>query len=204
MLLVAKDPEDEHRRIVASVKSNLSAAPNSLAYRIRLDGEGRPAIVWEGPVEISADQLLAAGATAFSGRSALEDAKEFLLTVLADGCRLATEVFREAKQAGHPVVTIRRAQKALRVKSTKDGVQWVWSLPEQGDQVLQKMITPAREHLDHLPPSEAASPGSAPVAGVDASGPCGYHNGPMDKPCQRCHQSYSDHVAHLEEVGVQQ
>ncbi|MDE2320357.1 MAG: bifunctional DNA primase/polymerase, partial [candidate division NC10 bacterium] len=58
-LLVAKDPENEERRILAGIKTNLSRMPESLAFRVEaIDDTAR--IVWDGASSHTADALLAA------------------------------------------------------------------------------------------------------------------------------------------------
>ena len=66
-------------------------------------------------------------------RSAVEDAKEFLRGLLADGPIGAKRVYAEAHEAGYSERTIRRAQKALGVDATKDGLKagWSWRLPSK-------------------------------------------------------------------------
>ena len=64
-------------------------------------------------------------------RSAVDDAKEFLAGLLADGPMPAKRVYGEARDAGHSERTIRRAQKALGVEAIKEGLKgsWLWKLP---------------------------------------------------------------------------
>lgn len=64
-LLVASDPDDAERRVLASIKSNLAPAPHSLSYRL-LRAVGNPAVArvsWEGVTELTAATLLACGPT---------------------------------------------------------------------------------------------------------------------------------------------
>jgi RecA-family ATPase len=58
-LLVAKDPEDEERRILAVTKSNLAKTPPALAYRIATTADEIPYLVWEGTTDYTAASLLA-------------------------------------------------------------------------------------------------------------------------------------------------
>ena len=57
-LLIAKDPENENRRILAGIKSNLAPLPSSLSYMIE-NIDGIPKIVWGGVSSHTADALLA-------------------------------------------------------------------------------------------------------------------------------------------------
>lgn len=56
-LLVAQDPDDEDRRILAAVKCNLCRKPESLAYRIVVE-DGNLSVAWEGPTDLKATDLL--------------------------------------------------------------------------------------------------------------------------------------------------
>ena len=59
-LLVASDPDDPERRVLASVKSNLCPAPDSLAYRLVDAGDhGVARVQWEGHTDHTAHSLLA-------------------------------------------------------------------------------------------------------------------------------------------------
>lgn len=132
-LLVAKDPEDEDQRILAVTKSNLAKLPPALAYRIAATADEIPHLVWEGPTDHTATSLLATLVDG-EGRSALEEAKDFLRETLTNP-RPAKDVKREAEQAGIAEHTLRRARAALGIKPVKTGrpgdeeQQWFWSLP---------------------------------------------------------------------------
>jgi hypothetical protein len=65
----------------------------------------------------------------------LREAVAFLVDVLADGPRKATEINEEAKQCGITPITLKRAKVKLKIDSTKVGLSGpsYWSLPE-GDQ----------------------------------------------------------------------
>jgi hypothetical protein len=134
-LLVAKDPEDESRRILAMTKSNLAPPAASLTYRLATATNGAPKIEWEGTSRTTADQLLAAAAGDEEDRSALGEAKEFLREALVGGSlRPSPEVISEGRRAGISEKTLRRAFRALGGKATKSGMAggWCWSIPEDG------------------------------------------------------------------------
>lgn len=57
-LLVARDPEDEDRRVLAVTKSNLAKIPFALAYRVVANTSEVPSILWEGATEYTATPLL--------------------------------------------------------------------------------------------------------------------------------------------------
>jgi hypothetical protein len=150
-LLVAKDPEDHTRKVMACIKINLASPPPSLAYRIdqvTLDGIGDVSkIVWEGESPHTADALLAVPVSQ-EERSALGEAKEFLRETLSNGQVPAKKVQRLAEKAGIADKTLQRARKALRIQSNKGGFQesWVWSLPEDS-QDSAKVVNQKHDHL---------------------------------------------------------
>ena len=141
-LLVACDPDDENKRVLASTKSNLSRPPDSLTFHLETDPEETARVVWDGSSTHSANTLLAVPSTD-EERHAIDDAKDLLLTVLRDGPVVCTQVSTEAKSAAISERTLRRAKEALGVVSRKDGMArgWVWSLPE-GCQGLPKGAIP--------------------------------------------------------------
>jgi hypothetical protein len=148
-LLVAKDPEDEERRIVASVKSNLSKPPASLAYRLETAPNGAPRLVWEeGDAGITADELLAAQAPAVESGRPRDHAVAFLARYLSGGPRPADEVIRDGEAEGLSEKTLRRARATLGAVSVKVGFpgSWRWALPEDG-QKAPKMPMSGSGHL---------------------------------------------------------
>jgi hypothetical protein len=59
-LLVAKHPEDDQRRVLAPVKSNLAAPAPSLVYALREATNGAVRVEWKGATSLDANTLLAA------------------------------------------------------------------------------------------------------------------------------------------------
>ncbi len=144
-LLVAADPDDPNRRLLAGTKSNLGPMPATLAYRlISDDAHGCAQVQWEGTSARTADEL-AAGPRDQSG--ALAEAESWLSDVLAAGPQPSVDVDRLARDEGIAKATLRRAKKALGVMSEKStGVfagRWVVRLPEGAQ-------PPTDEHLEHL------------------------------------------------------
>lgn len=174
-LLVAPDPEDPSRNVVAVVKSNLAAKPTALAYRVVGDELHDCArIVWEGPTRHSANDLLATPRTEddvdVEETSALAGAEQFLRDVLADGDLWVKEVKDEAKAAEVKWRTVERAKNRLGVEAVKVGRPgdtdqgWKWHLPKAANRPegRQNPISKSagqpedgqdrqpREHLGHL------------------------------------------------------
>ena len=137
-LIVAKDPDDDERRILAVSKSNLAKIPPALAYRVVADAAEIPSLAWEGTTAHTASMLLAIPRDG-EDRSALEEAKDFLRDVLANGAIAARDVQKQADQAGIQRRTLRRAKDSLSIQTFKrggffakdKGQQWSWQLPAE-------------------------------------------------------------------------
>lgn len=163
ILIVAKDPDDEERRVLASAKSNLSRPPDSLAYRLRMAGDVARVEFETGSVPLTADQLLAAQEQT-EDRGARGEAEDFLRELLGDGAVGSNDVFKAARAAGISEITLRRAKARLKIQPRKSGLTggWLWELPAEGDHQGAKVITSGSDHLrgslDHLrePDNEVA------------------------------------------------
>lgn len=131
-LLVAPDPEDEGRRILAVTKSNLAPMPPALAYRLVTDDVLDVArVAWEGSTAHTAADLLSTATE--EERGAQREAVDILRHILEGGPMAANDVKRQAKAAGVAERTLERAKKSLNVVSDRkgfgaDGV-WTWRLP---------------------------------------------------------------------------
>ncbi len=127
-LLLAKDPNDDGHRVVASVKSNLGPPPPSLSWRFR--GGKEQGIEWLGEVSVTADQLVNLPVDSPEEGGALQQAAKFLGELLAPGPVPANDVFAEAEAAGISKPTLRRAADRLGVQRSKSGFcgNWNWCL----------------------------------------------------------------------------
>src|SRR5215213_5696162 len=134
-LIVGPHPHDEELRILASQKHNLSMPPESLSYRITSapDNPDAAAIVYKGVTEMNAKDILKPPVEE-EERSALEEAKDFLLEALETGKKPAEDLKKDAA-AGISVSTLKRAKKVLGVEAKKEGANWYWHppKPEGGD-----------------------------------------------------------------------
>jgi hypothetical protein len=152
---VSKDKDDPHRRLLLPIKNNIAPDMGGLAYRIEPRGDDKcPAVIWESePVNVSADDALAADRDEGGGRTERDDAAEWLANLLANGPRPALEVERNATDAGYSIATVRRAKAAIGVVSRKPafGGPWEWTLPTRDAQSPKMLIkdahTPSPEHL---------------------------------------------------------
>jgi RecA-family ATPase len=118
-LVVAKDPEDSERRILAANKHNLSRAAPSLVFRVGTAPNGAACVVWGGTSSLNAADILREPVDP-EQRSALSEAKGFLSKELADGPVAAELVEKDAGAAGISKRTLKRAKRALGVKSEKE------------------------------------------------------------------------------------
>jgi hypothetical protein len=139
-LVVARDPEDRDRRVLAVTKSNLSQEAQALAFRVGRcydpagNVEGIARLEWLGPAQVSADELVGALGSGDGSSGRLRDeVKEYLLGLLAEGPKSATECIEALKEAtGASVRTIKSVKKELQIESHPQGHgqgRWVWSLP---------------------------------------------------------------------------
>ncbi|OGL81168.1 hypothetical protein A3B21_02670 [Candidatus Uhrbacteria bacterium RIFCSPLOWO2_01_FULL_47_24] len=133
--IVTKDQENPARRLFMPVKNNLAKDIGGLAYSIITAENGAPVIVWESePVSITADEALAIPEQN-EEHTATDEAIDFLRELLANGEMEATEVKKEAKQAGINDKPLRRAREKMGIKPKKADFSggWKWALPSYED-----------------------------------------------------------------------
>jgi len=129
--LVALDPEDETRRVLAVTKNNLAAPVPALAFRLVPDDvRGCARIEWDGETTHTAAQLLITGDA--EERSAGDEAVLFLTELLEGGPVMVKKVRQAARDAGIADRTLDRARKRAGVESKRQGFGaeglWFWSL----------------------------------------------------------------------------
>jgi hypothetical protein len=134
-LLIAKHPEDDGRRVLASIKCNLAPPAPSLVFSLSSAESGAVWVEWKGESSLDAAALLSAP-TDHEERSALSEAQEFLREALSDGPQPAAEVRQEADSAGIAKRTLDRARQSLGVVAEREGEagkrgggKWLWRLP---------------------------------------------------------------------------
>ena len=108
-LLVAADPSDPDRRVLAQTKPHLNTTAESLSFR-PIFRNGGVAIEWLGTSTFSATDLLAAGG---QHRRSLEEAMVFVYATLNEGPMRAGEIYSLGIGDGHARRTIRRALETL-------------------------------------------------------------------------------------------
>lgn len=129
---------------LAQVKGNLSRRTKTLLYRIVSAQVSQPdfpfdvpVVEWGGESDLSADQLFQKK-DARKHAPEREEAKQFLMALLRKNPTPAGEVKKQAAQAGHSWVTVKRASTELgvikepvREEGGKRAIKaWLWSLPE--------------------------------------------------------------------------
>lgn len=138
-LLVAKDPEDENRRVLAPMKSNLAQPAPSLAFTLEEADNGAVRVAWQGGTDLDATKLLATSAAKEEG-DAFSEATEFLREILRDGPVLSQQVWDEARDLNISEPTLKRAKKSLGVEAVRENEagegrgagRWMWEIPRLG------------------------------------------------------------------------
>ncbi len=132
-LLVARDPEDPMRRVLAATKMNLAPEPCSLGFRLEAAGKQHPRIVWSGESPHKAD-VLVSQPDDDDERHEAADLRAFLREFLEVAPRTFREVQRACRDAGFDVhdTTLRRARKAAGISARRQGFgpgsHVVWTL----------------------------------------------------------------------------
>jgi hypothetical protein len=140
-MLVAADPDDPERRVLASVKSNLGPSPESQAYRLVDAGEhGVARVQWEGRTDHTARTLLAD----YGGDGDDEDRREvdtWLKGYLEEGggAANARDVIRDGKLAGFSEDILKKARKRMKLQTNRHGFgkgsTVVWSIDARIDAI---------------------------------------------------------------------
>lgn len=157
VLLVGQDPDDASRRALVQTKNNLAPHGGAIGYKLEAG-----AFYWTGESTLTAGRILSLPSDE-EERGARVEAVEFLRAALAEGPRPAKDVKGEARQAGIPDITLRRAKDRLGVRTEKEGgrlgeraQRWLWSLPEQAEGAHSDSEGAQENRNEHLLTSEAA------------------------------------------------
>ncbi len=116
--LVATDPDDQKRRVLACSKTNLSERPPSLGFYVRADHTGRPHLEWTGELDRTAEDLLilrrARQHQQGDGKPAAAD---FLEQWLSEGPQSRERLYCKARSHDISERTLHRAKAWLEVES---------------------------------------------------------------------------------------
>ena len=137
MALLATVEAETDRRLFLSVKNSFGPLARGIGYRISAktisNGIVAPYVTWsDEPVDVTADQALAAASAEIKDPRAMKRTKEFLLDLLKDGTVDAKDGEEAAEAEGISERTLKRAWAKLGIKSTKTGFDggWQWSRPK--------------------------------------------------------------------------
>jgi hypothetical protein len=137
VMLAAKDPDDDSRRVLAWTKNNLAPTQQSLSYRLVSGGGEWAHVEWEGVSRYDANSLLEAGRPD-EERGKTDEAVDWLREYLTDGPVGAAEAKRAGRGEGFSDRTIERARERLGVISRRAGFgkgsKVEWHLPYTADQ----------------------------------------------------------------------
>jgi hypothetical protein len=154
--LVAPDPLNAKRCVLAQVKNNLAPLQSSLGYELVVRDQAEPTIAWLGTSVWSADELLARQQPIRVTPG--DRAREFLTAFLKEGPRTSREIWTAALEQHLTDKTMRRAKVELEIRSKRvwaDGQRLsYWMLP--GQQLPAGAGT-------NTPPSNAAAAANAPA-----------------------------------------
>jgi putative DNA primase/helicase len=137
LAIMGDDPNDAagKRRVLVSGKNNLGPLPNGVGYVIEPCKVGNDVATArlafdQAPVQVTADELVKGGQDD-EAKSSLQDAKDFLIGILAAGSKAFDEIMLEAKTRGISQKTLYRAKKELGIKSVRTNFSggWLWEIP---------------------------------------------------------------------------
>lgn len=113
-LLVGVDPQDDNKRVLAVVKSNLAKKADSLSFELISHQTIDAAIIqWNGVSTHNADDLVRPNSG--EDKSAIDEAKEFLVETLRNGGKSQKAVVAEARKFAISDATLRRARESMKI-----------------------------------------------------------------------------------------
>lgn len=131
-LLVARHPDDEHLRVVASTKNNLARPLPALTFTVADTSDEVPHVLWGDTSNLTAHDLLAQPQPPDAeARSRTDEASEWLRTYLSRGEQPANDVIAAARSAGIGEKPLRRARERLCVTRREGfgpGSHVLWAL----------------------------------------------------------------------------
>jgi hypothetical protein len=130
MLMAGCDPENEQKRGIVHIKSNLAPKGKAIGFELR-DG----LFYWTGESDLTWQRILSAEDT--DSKSARDEAANFIREELKDGPVEAAQVWRDAREAGLSEITVKRAKAMLGVITQRHGQvgrrgagKFTWELPD--------------------------------------------------------------------------
>lgn len=142
VLMVGRDPVNKQNRVVIQTKSSLSQEVPAVGFRI--DEKG---FVWTGKSDLTVDQILSQFNEGKGGRSAIDEANEFIIGILQNGPVAANDVYQEARSAGISKSSLMRAKDKLKINCFREkdkgrNACWMWNnrYPIKMDEHLEHQI----------------------------------------------------------------
>src|SRR5262245_16147272 len=114
--LVARDPSDPDRRVLAQTKNNLAPPQPSLAFTVE-SSDGIPRLCWQGLSLLTADDLLSARPPPEPVGRPRDRARAFLSAILEDGPQTVRAIWEAACEQGLSERTLYRARRQLQIRA---------------------------------------------------------------------------------------
>lgn len=139
LFAMAVEESDGHMaRYFVKGKSNISKSKGGFKFDLNVqsigDIEEITCVKWREYIDRGADDILEHADQTSEEKSAMTEAKEFLIESLAGGSRNAKALEREASALGISKSTLNRARKDLKIITHKTGFggsgSWEWELPQ--------------------------------------------------------------------------
>ena len=133
---VAKDNEDDDKRVFVSVKNNVAKDTGGYSFRVegcQIDGGIETSkVIWDKKaLTKTADELMRDPMNGREDKTALGEAVEFLDEWFFRQPIIKTkEMESEARKEGISQSTLRRARAKLNAKKGRDNSGWYWCIPE--------------------------------------------------------------------------
>lgn len=165
VLALTKHPEDEEKRLIAPIKTNLARLAPALSFQI-VDG----VLHWDPePMDLDVSALLSAS-TNPEEKHEIHEADEFLQSILEGGREKSTNILKAARAHGISDRTLKRAKSRLRVKSNREGGisgqgTWYWSLPKEATKSANiEAVAPLEQPLEKTHEISIPSPKDAKLS----------------------------------------
>ena len=149
VLMAGCDPDNPQKRGIVQIKSNLAPTGKAIGYELR-DGD----FYWTGESDLTAARILAIEDTG-EGKTAIDEAIEFLRDELSEGPVEAKQIFSDAKSLSIYERTLNRAKAKLGIISKREGesgkrgiARVKWQLPE--DLEGQKDLGCQDVHIENI------------------------------------------------------
>ncbi len=140
VLMAGCDPDNPQKRGLVQIKSNLAPMGKAIGFELRDGG-----FYWTGESDLTAARILAIEDSG-EGKSARDEAADFLRDELADGQVEAAQVWRHAREAGLAEETLKRAKAMLGIITRRQGEtgkrgggKFTWELPEGNLEVQEDL-----------------------------------------------------------------